>query len=1126
MCFRLGIVIACLCLICSPAAATVYYVAPDGSGDYPTIQSAIDATVDGDTVLLADGIFTGSFNWNINMATHEIVLRSVNGRNSTIIDCGSGSGGYKRGIIINSGEGRGLIIEGITVRNARTLGGGGTGIYIGNGASPIIRDCAIYGNLNETSTTGYGVGIAINNSNPIISNNLIYDNEFSGDVGYGAGIYVNDGSPVISGNDISYNRKGNSGAGIYIISDSMVTITNNLFEGNAVYAGAGGAIMIDAMGTPEQHQIINNLFIGNAAVEGGGIYISAGSHVVECCTFAFNDGGGLYATSGWVFHCIFRGNSGYQIATSPNVTYCWVEGGFPGIGNINGVAFNFESGPLGGYYLPLGHECIDAGYDNASVVCFDDGFATQCMDSFTVVAKQAYDNDDVDLGFHYKRVPWTYYVPDDFTKIQNGLDTLMTGDSLVVRAGTYYEFNVDFHSKGIALVSEGGPEVTTIHADSYGSVLRIRSGEGPETIVDGFTLREGHNSSYGGGVYCGGASPTIRNCIITWSDSDTGGGGMFCGNSHATISNCIFWLNTVSGGDDVGGGLYISGSGSNVTIDQCTFYGNTAGQGAGIHVLDGDNAITSSIIAGNITGEGLYISTLADVSLECCDIYNNDGGDWIPPASHQYGINNNISEDPVFCDAKNGDFSLSSTSLCALFQGDCGIIGAKGIGCTPATYIVRADGSGDYTTIQAAVDEANGGDIIELADGIYTGTGNRDIGFKTKSVTVKSQSGNPDDCVIDSQGASGDPHRAFLINEREGNRATIQGLTIRNGYHGTGGGTGATLQRSSPTIRDCIFRDCEAFDGGAISMYKSKSLIWNCSFYNNIANDAGGGVFCHTSEPTIEHCFFKGNWALWGGGGLYNHYSDPQVNYCTFVQNSSDHWGGAVHNNHPDSTPLLSNCTFVYNFAPSGGAMYSRNTANPSIQNSIIAFSTQGVAVMCVNGAATDLYCSDVYGNVGGDYVDCLAGQLALYDNFTADPLFCDSSQVNYRLQEASPCAPENNLACGLVGANPVGCFATDVEEVANIPAAYRLHRAYPNPFNPSCTIQFDLPRAGRVVLRVYDVTGACVRTLADGWKDRGVHKEIWDGKGDNGSPLASGIYFCRMIAGGFTATQKIVLLR
>ena len=149
-----------------------------------------------------------------------------------------------------------------------------------------------------------------------------------------------------------------------------------------------------------------------------------------------------------------------------------------------------------------------------------------------------------------------------------------------------------------------------------------------------------------------------------------------------------------------------------------------------------------------------------------------------------------------------------------------------------------------------------------------------------------------------------------------------------------------------------------------------------------------------------------------------------------------------------------------------------------------------------------------------------------MFDNINVDPLFCDSSAVNFRLQEASPCSPDSNLACGLVGALPVGCSATGVISQDIVPIAYKLHHGYPNPFNPHCTIQYDLPVAQRVVLKVYDVTGACVRTLVDGWKERGIHKEMWDGKSSGGEALASGIYFYRIVAGKFVAARKVVLLR
>jgi len=83
-----------------------------------------------------------------------------------------------------------------------------------------------------------------------------------------------------------------------------------------------------------------------------------------------------------------------------------------------------------------------------------------------------------------------------------------------------------------------------------------------------------------------------------------------------------------------------------------------------------------------------------------------------------------------------------------------------------------------------------------------------------------------------------------------------------------------------------------------------------------------------------------------------------------------------------------------------------------------------------------------------------------------------------------------------------------------------------PNPFNPMCTIRYDIPRAGRVNLEVFDVNGSLVRTLVDGWREPGVYSEIWDGRDNTGKQLPSGVYFYRLEAGDFVATRKCVLLR
>jgi hypothetical protein len=80
--------------------------------------------------------------------------------------------------------------------------------------------------------------------------------------------------------------------------------------------------------------------------------------------------------------------------------------------------------------------------------------------------------------------------------------------------------------------------------------------------------------------------------------------------------------------------------------------------------------------------------------------------------------------------------------------------------------------------------------------------------------------------------------------------------------------------------------------------------------------------------------------------------------------------------------------------------------------------------VHCGGTSAITLTCSDLYGNAGGNWTDCIADQLGQNGNIFADPLFCDVAADNFTLSSNSPCAPDNSNGCGLIGAQDVGCDA------------------------------------------------------------------------------------------------------
>lgn len=245
-------------LSANSAGAEILHV-PD---DYLTIQAGIDAASDGDTVLVADGEYTGESNRNLDFHGKAIVVKSENGPQNCIIDCGNSA----RGFHFHSGEGTGSVINGFTIQNGN-YGGfyeGGGGILCSNSSSPTIVNNSIRGNSSEY----YGGGICCrDNSHPNIVSNILTQNHAT----YGGGICCKDGSsPTITGNTITENSSG-YGGGIGCFDDSSPMIVNNVITGNSatVDFAFGGGIFCDH----SSPTIDKNIVTENSSYNGGGIFI-------------------------------------------------------------------------------------------------------------------------------------------------------------------------------------------------------------------------------------------------------------------------------------------------------------------------------------------------------------------------------------------------------------------------------------------------------------------------------------------------------------------------------------------------------------------------------------------------------------------------------------------------------------------------------------------------------------------------------------------------------------------------------------------------------------------------------------------------------------------------------------
>jgi hypothetical protein len=239
----------------------------------------------------------------------------------------------------------------------------------------------------------------------------------------------------------------------------------------------------------------------------------------------------------------------------------------------------------------------------------------------------------------------------------------------------------------------------------------------------------------------------------------------------------------------------------------------------------------------------------------------------------------------------------------------------------------------EYPTIQDAIDAANNYDVVLVADGTYVGTGNRDIDFKGKAITVRSENG-PENCIIDCQRSG----RGFYFHSGEDTASVLDGLTITNGYSEFDGGGICCWDNSNPTIINCDIIDNMAFFGGGIAGYKSKPAISNCFIACNSAVHFGGGLNCLegpisnsiiTANKTrseggglclydgdITNCLITGNTASFGAG-LY--WCKGNITGCTISGNKSEGDSGGIESCHG----LISNCIIWGNIAERNAQIFN-----------------------------------------------------------------------------------------------------------------------------------------------------------------------------------------------------------
>jgi hypothetical protein len=197
-------------------------------------------------------------------------------------------------------------------------------------------------------------------------------------------------------------------------------------------------------------------------------------------------------------------------------------------------------------------------------------------------------------------------VPGDAATIQSGINAASNGDAVRVAPGTYVE-NINFNGKAIEVIGTGGPQVTTINGGAAGPVVTFSSGEPAQTMLSGFTITGGTNTSrdgFGGGIVIEGASPTILGNVITGNVACNGGGGILAAGSPVIQSNTITNNSQQSGcdGGAGGGGVLIDGSGAPMLISNVISNNSwLSGNGGGVELsAAGAPILMNNLISGNL----------------------------------------------------------------------------------------------------------------------------------------------------------------------------------------------------------------------------------------------------------------------------------------------------------------------------------------------------------------------------------------------------------------------------------------------------------------------------------------------------------------------------------------------
>jgi len=661
---------------------------------------------------------------------------------------------------------------------------------------------------------------------------------------------------------------------------------------------------------------------------------------------------------------------------------------------------------------------------------------------------------------------------------------------------------------------------------------------------------------------------TIINCNIT---NNTGNGFYFTSSTHWVDTTFMADIQNTIVAKNGGTGMFFKyNNGAN--IKNCVVADNTNPEWwAGIKYQGETNFVTSTntIVYNNGNhldpqGAGSYRYSIVQ------GFY--DGEDTATTNLQNY--------DPLFRDATNGDYRLKTTESTYFYDSpgiDAGdpeisdwLLDTESAGLATSRSDIGAYGGGNnwWNTELSPLCHFKG-DVSGIwgCERIYV---DGDI-FVPEGDTLEILPSV--DWVIIAGPYEIKVEGVLIAHGTEEREIKFQGPTIESlAWHGIIFNSTNTRTSGASVLEYCRFDYANkigtAFpNGGALCISHSDSiLVKDCYFYNNNAR-LGGAIYIAFSKPHIEHCIFKVNGRKHSddirvltsaGGAIYVFDSTPTMHDLQFSRNAA-HDGAAIFLE--NSSPTISNIKVVYNIATGfAGAIFISNSS-PHIVNMTSADNT------AINGGGTfsliNIYShptvinSIMYGNskpeiylngctptVTYSIIDSVSTESYFGTGcLTGDPLFmtnvsyqltCENLTKSPAVDAGHPDSVDTSIDTyagrGTERADMgyYGGALTDISTAIldndpdNFPTEYSLQNNYPNPFNPTTTISYVLPKSSAVELSVYSLTGQKIQTLVNQEQAAGSYALTFDA-----SHLASGVYFYRLnVVGKFSQVNKMILLK